>query len=547
MRIIKKQCFVKGAIILVTANAISKILGAVFKIPITYILKEEGMAIFNSTMQIYIMVLTLALSGAPIAISKLVAENTALERYSNVYKIVRVSEILMAILGIIGSAVLFIGAESFAEIVRDENTVLAIKAIAPSIFFVTLGLVYKGYYQGTQNMIPTAVSQVVEAVIKLVCGYGFAVWLINYAVGVTSAGAIFGITIGEVIATLILFLLYIPSKRDIKFIGRDIKNDESDFKILKNILMLALPLTLASGVGSVLSVVDISVIRTRLQQIRFDTVSAQNMISLYGTYTDVFDNIQQTLRLSENAASWLYGAYSGYALTIFHLPPGIVGALGVSILPVIAGAYAVKNWKKINVSIQLALRIAAIVALPCAVGMFVLAEPILHLLFKNTASAQMLRVISPCVLTVCVVTISSAVLQAMGKVIQPFINMLVGTAVKLVLMYILIVKPEINIIGVPIATNADYFAVAVLNLLAIKRITGAEYNLITIFIKPATATLIMGLVIWLLYEPLCFILMSEMYAALAVIAAGGVVYALSLIMTGAVSMRDINAIFKRIQ
>lgn len=545
VRVIKRQSFVKGAIILVAANAVSKILGAVFKIPITYILKEEGMAIFNSSMQVYVMVLTLVLSGTPAAVSKMVAEKLALGKELDVHKIVRVSEIMLSVCGLIGSMVLFFGADCFAYFMKDAKTVYAIKAISPSVFFVSLGLVYKGYCQGTQNMIPTAVSQVTEAVIKLAVGYAVARYLISYSVNITSAGAMLGITVGEIVATFILLVMYLPDKRETKIRFKSVKSDLGTGAVVSEILKLTLPLTLASSVGSILSVIDIGMIRTRLRAAKFTVLTAQNLLERYGGFTNVFDGLEKTLKISEEGARWLYGSYSGYALTVFHLPPGIVGTLGVSILPVIAGAFAVGDMKKISNSVQLALRIAITVALPCSVGMLVLAEPILDLLFKNTASSQMLTVIAPCVVSVCIVTISSAVLQATGNVLTPFVNMLIGSAVKLLAVYFLTAVPQINILGAPIATNMDYLTVAVLNMYSVGKIAKIKYNIDAIFIKPTAAAAVMGFVMWAMYAPIMSAAESNAAALLVAATAGAAAYAMMLMLTGAIRMSEIKGLFGR--
>lgn len=546
VRTIKRQSFVKGAMILAAANAVSKILGAVFKIPITYILKEEGMAIFNSAMQVYIMVLTLILCGTPIAVSKMVAERLALKKESDVHKIIRISEILLSVCGVLGSAVLFFGADFFAYCMKDSQIVYAVKAISPSVFFVSLGLVYKGYCQGTQNMIPTAVSQVTEAVIKLTAGYALAVYFMKCTTAVTSAGAVFGITVGEIAATFILLIMYVSDKRDTKNETGNTKSNLSTRVVVAELLKLAVPLTAATSVGSVLSTVDIGMIRSRLQAAEFTAAAAQNMLCRYGGFTDVFDGLEKTLRISDEGARWLYGAYSGYALTVFHLPPGIVGTLGVSILPVIAGAFAVGNMKKVSNSVQFALKIAVITALPCAVGMFILSAPILQLLFKNTASSQLLTVIAPCVVTVCVVTVSSSVLQAAGKVAVPFVNMLIGSAVKLTAIYFLTAVPEINILGAPIATNLDYLTIAVLDMYAVKKITGVKYDMVGIFVKPTAAVGVMGFIVWAMYAPILSFTGSNAAAVFTAATAGAAAYAIMLVLTGTIRMSEIKSLFRKI-
>lgn len=543
---IKKQNFVKGAIILVAANTISKVLGAVFKIPITYILKEEGMAIFNSAMQIYVTVLTVITAGIPIAISKLVAEQTVSGSEKDIHKTVHICEILLVILGIIGSAVLFFGADFFAAVIKDSQTAPAIKAISPAVFFVAVGVVYKSYYQGTQNMSPTAISQVIEAVIKLTVGYGLAVWLVGKSIREISAGAIFGTTIGEIVATFILLILYIPDKLESnrKFIDTEDGIKYTD--IIKNIAKIALPLTLATAIGSILSAADISLIRIRLQDINFTQESAQYMIDCYSRYTDVFDNLKNNLNMGAEGARWLYGAYSGYALTVFHLPPGIVGTLGVSILPVIASSYSLGDIKKAARSTELAIRIVILISLPCAVGMMMFAQPVLELLFKNTASAQMLKIISPGIVTVCLTTITTAVLHASGHIITPFKNMIIGTICKLAAIYFLAVIPQINILAAPISTNIDYFVTVILDLYAVKKILNIKPDIKGMIIKPVFSTAVMAVMVWLLYAPMCAAVGNSGIGLALTVCIGGLVYAISLIMVGAVTKNEIMGILKRL-
>jgi stage V sporulation protein B len=535
----KKQTFVQGAMILVIANAISKILGAVFKIPLTYILQEEGMAIFNTAFQVYIMVLSFIISGMPLAISKMVAESTATRRYSDVGKIVRVTMVLLGAIGLAGSIVMFAGARYFAAAMKDMKAVYSIQAIAPALFFVALGVVYKSYYQGTQNMIPTALSQVIEAIIKLAAGYGFAVYLAAFAVEITSAGAIMGVTIGEIIATLVLMMLYRREKR---------KQEQAEIptgKILKNVFAIAVPMIFASLISNMFSVIDITMIRARLQDIVFTPETAELFFARYGSFTHVFDEVRQTLRITEDGARWLYGAYSGYALTIFHLPGGIIGALGVSILPVIAGALAVGNHQRVERSTQLALRITVLVALPCAVGMLFLAKPMLSVLFHNTASTALLAMIAPCVLMTCVVSISTAILQAAGKIMLPFWYMVVGSLVKLVLNFFLLARPECNILGAPISSDISYILVMALNLGALKKVIGLKYDIVSILIKPAAAAVMMGSVIYLLSAPIEQLLASSGLALGVCASAGGLAYVLMLVLTKAVTLREIKSMVKR--
>lgn len=507
----KKQSFLTGALILMIANAISKILGAVFKIPLTYILEEEGMAVFNIAFEVYIMFLAFIISGLPFAISKLVAESASRGEGARIHKIVRVSTWLLVIVGAAGSAVLYLGAPFFALAMKEEKAIYAIQMISPSIFFVALGTAFKSYYQGVSNMIPTAVSQVAEAVIKLLAGYYLAVLFLNYGIEKTAGGAIMGVTAGEITATAILMFMYIFPQKEV-----DIKSENYRTRdILKELMAVALPLLCASVASNAINVADTTLVRSRL---------------LDGGF-------------SAEEARYLYGAYTGYALTVFHLPVGILATLGVSILPVIAGAIAVNNMKKAQTATDICIRLALMLSLPCAVIMYTMSGEILQLLFRNSASAKMLSVVAPCVVMMCISQISAAILQSSGKIMLPFFISLAGSAVKLGMSYILIAMPNINIYGSAISSNAAFMLVMILNLLAIRRYLGLKQNILVIIIKPALAAAVMAAVIHLI-SPLISPYMRGIWYLAVMCSVSCLAYLAVLFITNAVSVGEVRKILK---
>lgn len=507
----KKQSFLTGAIILMIANAISKILGAVFKIPLTYILNEEGMAVFNIAFEVYIMFLSFIISGLPFAISKMVAEANSRKEYGRMHKIVNVSTVLLVAIGIAGSVALYGGARFFALAMKEEKAIYAIQMISPAIFFVALGTAYKSYYQGVSNMIPTALSQVVEAVVKLAAGYYLAALFIKFGVEKTAGGAIMGVTAGEIVATAILILMYVSERNKVY-----IKSKEKQTKaILSELMSIALPLLCASVVSNSINVADTTLIRSRLIDGGF----------------------------SNDEARFLYGAYTGYALTVFHLPVGILATLGVSILPVIAGAIAVKNMEKAKKATDIGIRLAIILSLPCGVIMYTMSSEILSVLFHNSTSAQMLSAVAPCVVMMCVVQITSSILQSAGKIMLPFFNALIGSAVKLSLSWYLVARPEINIYGSAISTNAAYIIVMILNLFAIRKYLCLKPDLMAIIIKPISAAVIMLLAIYLLKGYLSSVTGGIVYLAI-ICAVSGAIYIMALFLTNAVSLKEVRKILK---
>lgn len=508
----KKQSFLTGAVILMIANGISKILGAVFKIPLACIIHEEGMAVFNIAFEVYVMFLSFIISGLPFAISKLVAESNSRGMDARTHKIVRISTILLVVIGVLGSIALYIGAPFFALAMKEEKAVYAIRMIAPAIFFVALGTAYKSYYQGVSNMIPTALSQVSEAVVKLAAGYYLAVLFIEYGVDKTAGGAIMGVTAGEIVATAILMLMYILRRKE-----PYIKNENvSTREILKDLIAVALPLLCASVVSNAINVADTTLVRSRLLDAGF----------------------------APDEARFLYGAYTGYALTVFHLPVGILGTLGVSILPVIAGAVAVNNSQKAQRATDIGIRLAVILSLPCGVIMYTLSSEILSTLFHNDTSAQMLTVVAPCVVMMCVTQISGAILQSAGKIMLPFFYALIGSAIKLSIEWFLIADPEIHIYGSAIGSTAAYTVIMVLNLLAVKKHLGLKQKFMEIMIKPVIAAAVMFAAIRLLYLPVTAYTGGGFIALALLCAVSCAAYAAVLLVTDAVSVREIKKILK---
>lgn len=531
-----KQNFIKGTFILVIANAVSKILGAVFKIPLTYILREEGMAIYSTAFSVYIMILSFITSGVSMAISKMVAEELALKHKGEARKIVATSTALLAAAGLFGSAVMFFGAEFFAGAMKDLKAAHAIRMLSPSIFFVAVGMVYKSYYQGRVNMVPTAVSQVIEALVRLFAGYALAVFCSKFAMEITAAGAIAGVTIGEFVATAVLIALYLPDHRRLA----KYKAANSSKKICLSIGAVAVPMIISSSVSSTMNLADITVIRSQLLKITFTPQTAEQFLLCFSSYTTLFDNLLDTLRLSVDGARWLYGAYSGYALTIFHLPVGIMATLGVSILPVIAGALAQNRRKQAEYTAGVAMKITMLAALPCAVMLALFSEPLLELLFHNSASSGMLRLLAPCLLFVCVSQLLTAILNASGQIVRPFVHGLVGMCFKLAGNLLLVSNPHLHIMGAVISANISYFVVVLLDYIAVRRRMHIRFDVRNTFIKPLLSAAVMGAVMALLYRPMCIIFSNETAALAATGFVGCVTYAMMLFLTTAVTKKELK-------
>lgn len=426
-----KNSFISGAIILMAANAISKILGAVLKIPLTYIMHEEGMAIYNTAFSVYVMFLSFVVSGIPFAVTKLSAEEIAKGNPQRAKTVVGYSTVLLCAIGFVGSVVMWFGADFFALAMKDAHAATAIRAIAPSVFLVALGAAAKSGFQGGGNMIPTAVSQCIEAAVKLGAGFLLASYLISYGCDMAAAGAAAGVMIGEFVATAILVFWYFSAMRNVAFSKGDFR------RIFGKIVCIALPVLCMSVTSSAVSMADNSVMRASLLR----------------------------SGLAENAARKLYGTYTGYVMTVLNLPSGFLATLGVSIIPVVSGAAATGNLQRVRSVARKGLCVSSLCGLIMSAVIAVFGELILHILFRNTSGAMLLRLSVPSILFVCVMQLSGVILQSMGCLHKVFFSSLSAGAIKLVCAQFLVSCPEVNIYGAAIGSDIAYFVGMVLNLL----------------------------------------------------------------------------------
>ena len=512
----KGQTFMHGALILILSNVLVKVIGALFKIPLARLLNEEGMAIFNTAYQVYAALFAISTTGLPIAISKMVAENMAQKNVEMCRRIFKVSFLLLGALGLTGSLVLYFFAPYIASMIRDTAATYSMIAISPALFFICIASCYRGFFQGMLNMKPTAISQVIEALGKLMLGYGLAFVLMRYArisaaesqkeliYDWPAAGAVLGITLGIIVSAFYLAIKYLSFVRKRGYAALDDgrqKNVLSSLTITKNLILIAVPITLGAFVSSITAIVDMVMIRGRLQDIAFTKETAQQLynlchIAIYDR-NHVFSDFLQTLSLGEKQARWLYGSYSGYAYPLFNLPSTIVLALSMSIVPAISAALASNDRLRAQNTVQSVVRIILVFSLPCSVMLIMCAEPMLRLLYHNISSAMLLKLMAPACVAITLVSVTTAVLQASGHVMIPVRNMVMGGIIKVISNYFLIGSAHFGIFGAPISTSICYFFIAICNLMAVKKTLEVSFDFTQSVVRPLIASMLMGACLWI--------------------------------------------------
>jgi stage V sporulation protein B len=529
----KKQNYLHGAAILAVSVVIIKILGAIYKIPLANILGKDGYGQFSVAYNIYNVLLALSTAGLPIAVAKMISEANNLNRPEQIKKIFRVAVCSFVVFGAVGSLILFLFPVDLAVMLGNVNASQSIAALAPAVLLVCILSAFRGYTEGLQDMRPTAVSQVIEVAVKIVVGLSIALILLRQgkSVPIMSAGAVTGTTAGSLLACA--YMAYVVVKRRkfedglLRLRPReelDMTSDRSG-KILKTFLKIGVPIALGSCVSSIIALINTGLILNRLQD---------------------------AIGFSALKASELFGVYS-MALTFLNLPYALLTPLTISVIPAIAAFRARKKFDESRNVIESSLRIATIFALPMAIGMSVLASPIMTAAYGGSAEGgSLLAIMGISSFFVCIVAVTTAILQASGFERLPMYNMLIGGAINIVISWILLGNINLNIYGSAIGTLISYLFMCATNILFVVRKMPEHPQLMKAFLKPGINAVIMGAASWLVYPAVLEILgagpnpgrIMILIALAAAVAVGVVVYAVMTIVTGAITMEDMKLIPK---
>ena len=519
----------KGTAILGIAGIFVKILGAVFRIPLTALIGTEGMAYYGYACPLYSLFLVIATAGIPVAISRMVSEKIAYNDFSGAQRVFRVSRWLLLAIGVFAFAVCFFGAELIAKYVsKDMGAVLPIKAIAPALIFVPVMSAYRGYFQGRQNMNPTAISQFIEQIFRVAVGLILASVMVAQGLEMAAAGATFGATVGSIAGLLIIMLIYALNKKAINYhlrqsrqIHGERRKKEKTMAIVKQILIIAIPITIGASILPLVNFADSAIVTRRL---------------LDGGFTDV-------------EARELWGQLSGYCNTMVGLPQVLTQAVAVAMVPAIAAAYKLRNRAEIDENINLGMRISMIIGMPCAAGMIALAEPILLLLFSSEAASAISA--APTLMVMCLgvplmalLQTTNGILQGVNRQVLPMKNLAIGAVAKIILTYVLVAIPSLNIKGAAIGSVFVYGIALILNLRDMKRYTKVRVDFMLTYIKPTAASVIMGVCAFASYKILFGALGSNSLATLGAVVVGVIVYAVLILATKAITKEEIGRLPK---
>lgn len=516
MKPMKKQSFLQGAGILAFATIAVKIIGALYKIPLNNIIGKTGMTYFTHAYDIYALLLIISTAGLPVAMSRMIANSQEEGNLAQVRRINTVSMRVFLTIGIVGTLIMMLLCKPLASMMGISDGAIVIFALGPAVLFVCINSSFRGFFQGQTIMTPTGVSQVIEAACKLVLGLALALLLLKTTGNVVHsvAGAILGVTIGSILAFFYLawqYRRYQPLLHD----HGATRPSASKRNTAMELLRIAIPITIGSAGLQAISLIDDALIIHRL--------------------TDAAEFTAQT-------ATEIRGLYAT-AQTLFNLPGSLVVPFTTSLIPAITGALARRDHRGATRIESSGIRIMTLLILPCGVGLGVLATPIVGLLYSSYTEADiattgtLLSILAVAVILNGLVLMLNAIMQAHGYVSLPVVNMIVGGVFKVVINFILVGIPSINIYGAPIGTATCFLIITALDIFCINRVIKHPPHVLRLLVKPILACFVMGVAAYFCNAALAVILGTKLACIIAICVAV-IVYAAMVFVLRIVTWSD---------
>lgn len=520
----KKQNYLKGAAILAATAIIAKVISGLYKIPLFSMLDNAAAGYYQVAYNVYMLLAAVTTAGIPVALSRLVSAASATGNKGLIKRYFAIALPAFAILGFVLTGLIFLYADQLATALHNANAAAGIRVLAPAVFFGCVIAVYRGYMQGHGNMVPTAISQIIEVVCKAVFGLLIAWALISagFSNVTVSAGAIAGVSIGLGLGIPVLIYFKKKTDRQIGLSHRDTSRYEgSSLKVLGRVFKVSIPITLGSVFISLMTNIDTAIVNNRL-------VSGAGF--------------------AKDEAEALYGIYAK-GLSLLNLSSALIVPVTVSIIPAIAAAIANDRRREAAMITESSIRLTNIVAMPAGVGLMVLSYPIYTVLLgANELGPKLLSVFGVASYFVCLQLITTAILQANSLERVPIMSYLAGGLVQIAIDYYLVGLREVNILGSPVGTLSCYVTITLINFIFIVSKVKNRPNFGRVFFKPALCTAIMGVAAWAVYGLLYrigapslgtgrFALAAYMFPAIIVAI---VVYAILIIATKTVTKEDMK-------
>ncbi len=464
----KKQNFLQGTALLAMATAIVKVIGALYKIPLNAIIGEQGFGYFNTAYEIYNVLLMISTAGLPVAMSRMISQASSLKHYNQVRRVYSTARGIFLGLGITGSLLMTVFCRQLAAFQNQPDAWAAIGCLGPCVLLICIMSTYRGFFQGQSNMLPTSISQVLEAVVKLIVGMAAAMALMKLtnSVPLAAGGAILGVTASCLVSAIYLFSRF---RKSFALLPQTSEETRTFSDTAKGLLIIAIPITIGSAGLQLLTMLETKIYMGRLLDLGYAQSAADTMRGIYGM-----------------------------TQTIFNMPCSFITPITISIIPAITAQLTLCNDSEAKATEESAARITGLISMPCAFGLGLMAEPVTALLGGYTGdnlilATKLMAILGFSIMFNAVVLVTTAIMQAHGHAGRPVINMLIGGVLKLAAVFILTGNPSIGIVGTPVGTLLCYLAICVLNIYSIRTLLPHPPALVKNLLRPFLAAAVMGI------------------------------------------------------
>lgn len=509
------RSFMNNVTVILISQILVKLLGAVYRMVITNVdgFGDTGNGIYNVGFQIYTLLLAISSVGIPNAISKMTSERIALDDYKGAHKIFKTALLLFSVIGTVSALVLFFGAGFFAEAIHYPRSVYVMQALAPSLLFVCVSSVIRGYFTGMKNMKATSYSQVLEQIFKctltIVFVYASSRFISNSNADKTplmAAWANFATSAATVLS--MLYLIYFYHKRK-SGIAEKIRNSTgktlaaSPKKLIIGILMISIPISLGSVITAINRVIDTATISRGIE------IAFASLIPAHGATEEIINPTAMQLTMEIERLSGLLSKSD----ILYNMPLAVNFAFATVLVPYVASALKIKDYTEAAKKINYSLLVSILIILPCAIGLIVLAQPIYKIIYFNAPSGyELLQLVSVSLIFAALAQTMTGSLQGMGKVFVPAISLLFGCAAKITLNIVLIRIPSVNIYGAAISSIACQFISCAICFMVLSRNCSLHMTPVKYIIKPLVCGIAMGIAAAAVYKGIMLVI-SESFAS----------------------------------
>ncbi|MBQ3100692.1 MAG: polysaccharide biosynthesis protein [Clostridia bacterium] len=531
--------FLSGVVVLTIANLLVKVIGLGLKVPLTKIIETNGMGYYTSAYDIYVWLYMVSTAGIPVAISIMISDSRSKGNFRQAKKIFKIALWSFVVIGLAGMCIMIFGSQIFSKLYKLPELYWSIIAIAPTLLFICISSAIRGYFQGYQNMTPTAVSEVIESFGKLILGIAFALWSMKFFADPSGAPSestyakaaamtILGLTVGVFVSMIYLIIKKKTFREDLynaEFVrpDSDMLEVKSGRSLLKTLVVIAVPITISASMMSFTNMLDGMIIANRLSGLGFDTSVISGMI----------------------------GAFKTQVVTFFNLPPALIYPISASLVPYISTVRNTGTKQQLDTIMNSAVKITSLLAMPCALGMSVLSEPIIDLMFDMSKNPEAMSFGTPALLSVQalavfflgMLSITNSFLQSHSLERKPIISILAGSAVKLITSFFLIGNPDIQILGAPIGTLLCYITIVVFNFYFVAKHIGFVPKFGKVFIRPLLASIVCAAAAFGSFKVFTVFLPSKI-AVLAAILAAVLVYAVAVLLFRAITEDELKMLPK---